>query len=784
MQWTNTTFTYDGAEHKPTATATGLESGDSCTVTVGGAQTNANTESNPNYTATATGLSNSNYALPSNKTTTFNISPKTVGLQWGVTSFTYDGAEHVPTATATELVSGDTCTVDVDGAQTNANTESNPNYTATATGLSNSNYALPSNKTTTFTISPKTVGLDWDKDSFYYDGNNHVPAATATELVSGDTCTVTVEGEQSDVGNGYVAEATELSNPNYALPANNTHNFSIVYVPAVDPTISAPGATGWYNIASKQLKITAPNGFEISETLLGATSASITFADTNKGEYTYALKSTKDDETKGGWTALVTGSYHQDTVAPSAPNIGASASISFTPADNEGGSGVKTVYYVKVVNNQPADVLDTKAYNSASAEKVSFSNYRQGNYAVIVEDTAGNTVMSNVIFLNDADGDGLNDSTEAAFHSDPKTSDTDGDGLTDLQEYLRGTNPNSADTDGDGIGDQEEVNLQFSPTKADTDEDGIPDGVAYAIMEMAQAGNSGLKPDPDLPIAAALILGRSYIVGQGSASRMDAEQLASYAEYDLFAEQTISQLSGERRSRAANEAGSVVYLNRTTGTVLTLSADKLVVYKPGKTTLKTQLALSLNGFFSKKDTASVIPSDDGTFLALAKYQNGKTVGDIMLLDVAHEKAYTVKGSDSAERFDLSRDGTRLAYVKDGKLFVYHLDTADNPEQFDYAGNTLQYLPNGDLAVRIDSESGTAEILGGGNIDCDEVLSVSQPTVGSAVIEIRLQSGDAAQTKAYQLTGKTQLRSNDNLRYLNGAKKLVKSIPKNKILLGK
>ena len=701
----------------------------------------------------------------------------------------------MPTAKATGLVGNDVGNVDVtvDGAQTNAS--SSP-YTATATGLTGSakdNYALPNEVEKEFFINQRPITVTVQNASKYYGQADPAFSYTVTSalgVVSGDTLHYSFETDKELKGQETPVDSYEINavftaeapNPNYDITVVKG-TYTVQYVAQQSPEISNPGATGWYNIASKQLKITAPDGFEISETLLGATSASITFADTNDGTYTYALKSTKDDETKGGWTALVTGNYQQDTVAPTAPQINATATVSFTPADNNGGSGVKTVYYVKVANGQATDILDTKAYDSASAEKVSFSNYRQGNYAVIVEDTAGNTVMSNVIFLNDADGDGLNDSTEAAFHSDPKTPDTDGDGLTDLQEYLRGTNPNSGDTDGDGIGDQEELNLQFSPTKADTDEDGIPDGVAYAILKMVQAGNSKLKPDSDLPIATTLILGRSYVAGRGSASRLDPEQLASYAEYDYFTEQTLSELSGERRSRAANEPGSVVYMNRTTGTVLTLSVDKLVVYKPGKTTLKTQRALSLNGFFSKNDTASVIPSDDGTVLVLAKYQNGRTVGEIMLLDVEHDKAYTVKGSDNAERFDLSRDGTRLAYVKDGKVNIFHLDAANVPEEFDYAGNTLQYLPNGELALRVDPENGTAEILGGGNIGCDEVLNVSQPTVGSADVEIRLQSGNDAQTRAYQLTGKAQFRGNDNLRCLNGAKKLVKSIPKNKILLG-
>ena len=53
----------------------------------------------------------------------------------------YDGKPHVPTATVTNTVGDDKCNVTVSGEQTDVGT-----YTATATGLSNSNYKLPAQK--------------------------------------------------------------------------------------------------------------------------------------------------------------------------------------------------------------------------------------------------------------------------------------------------------------------------------------------------------------------------------------------------------------------------------------------------------------------------------------------------------------------------------------------------------------------------------------------------------------------------------------------------------------
>ena len=79
---------------------------------------------------------------------TLTVAKKEVGLQWGTTSFSYDGSSHVPTATATGLVGSDVCTITVEGAQANAGS-----HTATASALSNPNYALPAVNTTAFTIS-------------------------------------------------------------------------------------------------------------------------------------------------------------------------------------------------------------------------------------------------------------------------------------------------------------------------------------------------------------------------------------------------------------------------------------------------------------------------------------------------------------------------------------------------------------------------------------------------------------------------------------------------------
>lgn len=108
------------------------------------------------YTITPGGLSNNNYDITF-APGTLTVNKKEVGLTWGeTTSFTYNGLEQAPAATATSLLNGDVIDVMVTGA-TNVG-----DHTATASGLTGTkagNYKLPEVKTQEFTITkaPLTI---------------------------------------------------------------------------------------------------------------------------------------------------------------------------------------------------------------------------------------------------------------------------------------------------------------------------------------------------------------------------------------------------------------------------------------------------------------------------------------------------------------------------------------------------------------------------------------------------------------------------------------------------
>lgn len=75
-------------------------------------------------------------------------------------------------------------------------------------------------------IEQKEAQLEWSNLEFIYDGKDHVPTATVTNMVDHDECKVTISNKQTDVGT-YTATATKLSNPNYKLSEQKTIEYKI-----------------------------------------------------------------------------------------------------------------------------------------------------------------------------------------------------------------------------------------------------------------------------------------------------------------------------------------------------------------------------------------------------------------------------------------------------------------------------------------------------------------------------------------------------------------------------
>ncbi len=243
LTWTNTTLTYNGTAQAPTATATGLETGDVVNVTVTGGQTNAGS-----HTATASALDNTNYKLPTANTQQFTIGQKEVGLTWTNTSLTYNKKAQAPTATATGLETGDVTSVTVTGAQTNVGS-----YTATASGLSNTNYKLPSSATQEFAITAKALTISAEAKSKTYGANDPPLTFTQSGLVAGDAITGSLSRDAGEnIGTYTINQNNLTAGNNYTI----TYNSALLTITVATATVTADAKSKTYGAADPALTAT------------------------------------------------------------------------------------------------------------------------------------------------------------------------------------------------------------------------------------------------------------------------------------------------------------------------------------------------------------------------------------------------------------------------------------------------------------------------------------------------------------------------------------------------
>ena len=231
------TWTYNKKEHVGTATATGVCDGDTCTFFY---DNNKHTDAG-SYDFTITGVNNTNYKLPTTGLTgTMVINKKTIGINWGTVTWTYDGTEKVVTPTATGLETGDTCTLTpYNNKRTDAGSQ-----TVKVTGLSNTNYKLPSDVTKTMTINRAKTAKAEAITGLIYNGSKQT-GVTGEHVSWGGTTAETNAGDY---------EATATPDSNHAWENGEfgeiTISWSIAkkksaYVTAVDRTYNGNTQKGY-----------------------------------------------------------------------------------------------------------------------------------------------------------------------------------------------------------------------------------------------------------------------------------------------------------------------------------------------------------------------------------------------------------------------------------------------------------------------------------------------------------------------------------------------------------
>lgn len=223
----------------------------------------------------------------------FTIAPCPVQIEWsGAVDFIYDGADHIKRITATAkttdgaVIDGivtKSFTYKAPGATTSTEVTEVKNagtYTATAE-ITNPNYALAEgSKTATFTITQRTVTLDWGAtNSFVYDGNSHTLTPTAQNVVTGDNLGLNVT---SAINAGTYTATAKITNTNYKLSGETSKIFTIKPLKiAFDGIIEHDYAKGGIKLDGKLFE----GKFKIAETIENASSVDLSsvLSDVNGG---------------------------------------------------------------------------------------------------------------------------------------------------------------------------------------------------------------------------------------------------------------------------------------------------------------------------------------------------------------------------------------------------------------------------------------------------------------------------------------------------------------------
>lgn len=361
--WGETSFTYDGSEKVPTAEVTeGVIEGDSVTLSVSGAETNAGS----GYTATATiSPANANYAL-ANGTIQFSIAKAKVSVSGNNATAEYKAAEYteaeIKAAVFTNGLPDDATTNIAVSPESVINADDSA--TVTVTLKDGNNYEFEAGATTqfTFTVVAKEISLpeaSADKTAVYNPSASYT-AAQITELIFGTASVenVTVKVMKGDVeisGDTTVSDAgvytvTATANKNYVFVADTVTQYTFEITKA--PITLGVTVDGWtYGNEANDPVITGNDGSGAVTYLYTGDGYSDSAVPTKAGTYSLEITVAETVNYQGGKAsceftiekAVVTVPTIEDKVYTGEPLVAdVSETDYYEVTKNDGGSEVAT----------------------------------------------------------------------------------------------------------------------------------------------------------------------------------------------------------------------------------------------------------------------------------------------------------------------------------------------------------------------------------------------------------------------------------------------------------
>lgn len=233
---------------------------------------------------------------------TNKINPRTIDLNWNK-ELTYNGKEQLPTATVSNLADGDECEVSVTGANRNAGT-----YEATATKVSNQNYKLPEDVTTSYTIGKKTLSIeDLKAVNRKYNGTSEVAlqGGTLTGVVGNDKVSIDMP-KMGTVESSNAGENKAVSYTKSALSGEDKDNYELSETawPTLTVTISKTDESNTVITTTQNELDKTYDGYEVVDvksTSNNKTTPVVEYSVKGKNEYT-----TTKPKDAGEYTVRVT----------------------------------------------------------------------------------------------------------------------------------------------------------------------------------------------------------------------------------------------------------------------------------------------------------------------------------------------------------------------------------------------------------------------------------------------------------------------------------------------
>lgn len=288
LNWSASTFTYDGAAHCPTiASVSGAVSGDELALVADILVTGDATAAG-SYNASAAITSMNNYKI-SAPTKAFTINKRTVTIDWTSSSLTYNRNTQMPGYTVNNVVSGEESLFD-SSLSFSGKGKNVGDYTIAAS-TSNTNYVIGTGATHPYTILPYEITVTWSSSSVTYDGTTKAPSYVIEGVLSGDTVTITLSNRGKNVGNYTVLAAS--ANSNYVVSSGSSKDYTIL---AREIALDWSSSQVVYNGADQAPEFTLDN-IVSGEEALYRSSLTYTGRGKNVGNYTVNVTSSNTNYT-------------------------------------------------------------------------------------------------------------------------------------------------------------------------------------------------------------------------------------------------------------------------------------------------------------------------------------------------------------------------------------------------------------------------------------------------------------------------------------------------------